>query len=219
MKNIANKVLAFGLINVLAMLSVFLSIPITTACNSTQALAEVEKFQPVVLNTLNLACVISPGAALCSTGAALIKNDYTVVVQLWGDYNTAVAAGTSTVAAWNALNAAFATFAKDSSQIFALASGLNAPEITAVVAAAQLLLGTIEAIFPNAPAGANGTKSAVFTASAMGHTSMNREQLKNWELDYNQKLDVASKAHPTAKVKHVHIHGLAERVLTAGIAK
>src|SRR5580692_8224835 len=98
--------------------AIAMSTMVTTGCSSSQALADVTKFEPVVLNVLNLACVISPGAPLCGTATALITSDYNTVIQLWTAYNANVAAGTSTVAAWNDLNAAFQTFEQDSAAVF-----------------------------------------------------------------------------------------------------
>ncbi len=89
------------------------------ACSSTTALAEVERFEPVVINALTLACAINSGLPVCGSEQSKITADYNTVIQLWTDYNKAVAAGTSTVAIWNDLNAAFTVFEEDSSLIFA----------------------------------------------------------------------------------------------------
>lgn len=198
-------------------MAVSMSTMITTACSSSQALADVQRFEPVVVNVLVLACTISPASALCGTAKATIQNDYNLVVTLWGDYNAAVAAGTATPGMWNDLNAAFATFEKDSADIFSLGLGLNAPEVTAIVAAAQVLLAAIESLFPASPTGQ--AKSAVFAAHAVGRTSYDSKWLKTWTADYNGKLEVAHKMHPSADVHKVHEHGKAMRVLTFGIEK
>jgi hypothetical protein len=204
----------------LALLSVMLSVPVMTGCSSAQALADVQKFEPVIVNALVLACTIDSGAPICGTGEAQIQSDYNLLVKVWTDYNAAVAAGTATVAAWNYLNAVFSTFEADSAAIFALASGLNAPEITAVVAAAQVLLAGIEALFPDAPAGASTAKSTLFSGyAAKRSTNYDSVWLSGWVKDYNAKLDVAKVAHPKAKLKKVHVHSLALRVASLGWEK
>jgi len=165
-------------------------------CNSATALADVQKFEPVVVNALVLACAISSGLPNCGTMQTTITADYNLVLQLWTDYNAAVKAGTATAALWNDLNAAFTTFEKDSAAIFAAASGLNAPEVTAIVAAAQVLLGAIEALFPSSPAGVAGP--SVFRASRSGNFN-----LKAWRKDYNEKLDIAQRMHPSVRLAKV----------------
>lgn len=205
-------ILAFTLCMAVAMTTM-----VTTSCSSAQALTDVERFHPVVTDVLVLACTVSPSAALCGTAKATIENDYNLVVTLWGDYNAAVANGTATPGMWNDLNAAFATFEKDSADIFALGLGLNAPEITAIVASAQVLLAAIESLFPASPTGQ--AKSAVFASHAVGRTSYDSQWLKTWSADFNGKLDVAHKIHPSAHVEKVHYHGKAMRYLTLGIEK
>lgn len=194
MKTLANKVLATGLICVM--------LAFTSACNSATALADVQRFEPVVINALNLACVISPGAGICGAMQVTVTNDYNTVVKLWADYNAAAAAGTATSALWNDLNAAFATFEEDSAQIFSLGLGLNAPELTAIIAAAQVLLATIEVLFPSAPAGALRAASKKFSKYRVAGP-YDQKWVRNWRHDYNEKLSVAQKLHPTAKLRKV----------------
>lgn len=165
-------------------------------CNSATALADVKKLEPVLTNALVLACAIQSGLPICGTMQATITNDYNLVLQLWTDYNSAVKAGTATQVLWNDLNAAFTTFEKDSASIFAAAGGLNAPEVTAIVAAAQVLLGAIEAMFPSSPSGASGP--IVFKASRSANFN-----LKAWRADYNQKLAIAQRAHPNVRLAKV----------------
>ena len=168
------------------------------ACNSTTALAEVERFEPVILNALTLACAISSGLPVCGTMQTKITTDYNTVIQLWTDYNKAVAAGTSTAAIWNDLNAAFTVFEEDSSLIFAAATGLNAPELTAIVAAAQVLLAAIEAAFPAAPAGATKAMPVKFKSARQSNFNLGA-----WTKDYNNKLDIAHKMHPGVPLKKI----------------
>jgi hypothetical protein len=189
----------------------------TIACNSTQALTEVERFEPIIINALVLACAVQSTLPVCGSGQATITGDYNLVIKLWSDWNAAVANGTSTVALWNDLNAAFATFEQDSAAIFAAASGLDAPEITAVVAAAQILLAAIEAAFPASPN--NAAKPAVFKAHAVGRTNFDAKWLANWTADYNEKLEIAHRVHPNVKLVKVHYHTTAVRAFTLGIAK
>lgn len=190
-----------------------------SACNSVTALADVEKFEPVVLNVLNLVCVISPANALCSTGLAMIQNDYNTVIKLWSDYNAAVAAGTNSSTLWNDLNAAFTVFEEDASQIFSLGLGLNAPEVSAIVASAQLLLAAIETLFPSAPKGATAARPSKFKAYAVGRSNYDVKWLEDWEKTYNGKVDVAQKAYPKAHLKKVHLHNWVLRGVTFGAAK
>src|SRR5271154_5525766 len=133
----ANKFLSLSMAVVMMTVAIPMATLSTTGCNSATALADVKKFEPIVINVLNLICTINPSEPICGTGLQTIEGDYTTVVQLWTDYNAAVAAGTSTVAAWNILNAAFTTFENDSALIFSLGLGLNSTEVTAIVVSAQ----------------------------------------------------------------------------------
>jgi hypothetical protein len=209
MVKFANKFLSTAL----AIVMIFTTIPFMTGCSSSQALADVTKFEPVVINALSLACVIVPTNPLCGTMKTKIQGDYTTVVKLWGDWNTAVANGTATSAMWNDLNAAFTVFESDSADIFSLGLSLNQPEVTAIVASAQLFLATIEALFPPSPSAS--MKSARFAAYATPglHGSA---WLSTWVKDYNQKVSVAQKLHPNAKLHQVHIHSLPVRIVTLG---
>jgi hypothetical protein len=182
-------------------------------CNSQAVLNDVEKFEPVVLNALTLACTINAGLAVCGTMQTTITNDYNLVIKLWQDWITAKSNGTATLGLWNDLNAAFSVFEQDSAAIFAAASGLNAPEVTAIVAAAQVLLAAIEALSPAAPSG-SAAPSAVFKSSRAASFD-----LQAWVTDYNERVDVARHLHPTAKLTKVHYHGKALRIATFGIAQ
>jgi hypothetical protein len=182
-------------------------------CSSATALAEVEKFEPLVTNVLNLACVVSSGLSICGTMEQTIQNDYSTVVDLWTKYNALVAAGTATSAAWNDLNAAFNLFTQNTMEIFSLATGLNVPEITAIVAAAEVLLSTIEALFPGAPAGTTMrmAKSARFSKSTPlptqidkhGRATINKDSLDNWRKEYNENVDTAHHKYPSARLQKI----------------
>ena len=180
------------------------------ACNSASVLADVEKFEPIVINALVLACAISPAAPICGTMQQTITNDYNTVVTLWTDWNKAVAAGTSTSALWNDLNAAFTVFEEDASLIFSLALGLNAPEVTAIVAAAQVLLAAIEALFPDAPKGSTAFVSKKFAKSGLSiplkgsSPKQQKDWFNAWAKDYNGKVEVAQKLHPKVKLHKVN---------------
>src|ERR1035438_4929068 len=167
-----------------------------TACNSATALADVQKLEPVVVNALVLACAVSSGLPICGAMQSTIAADYSLVVKLWTDYNAAVKAGTATQGLWNDLNAAFIVFENDSAAIFAAAGGLNVPEITAIVAAAQILIGVIETLFPASPTG---------TASPSKFKAMrvSNFNLKAWKKDYNEKLDIAQRLHPAVRLRKV----------------
>lgn len=211
MTNFSNRFLS----SALALVMIFTSVPFMAGCSSSQALADVERFEPVVVNALVLACTIS-ASPLCGTAQVTIKNDYDNVVRLWTDYNTAVA-GTASSSAWNDLNAAFTVFEQDSSTIFAFGLGLNQPEVTAIVASAQVLLAAIEALFPASPVGASSTK--MFAKYGAAHTVYNKSWLKNWMLDYNAKVDTAKKAHKSAKLHKVYLHGAFAHYATGGLVK
>ena len=181
------------------------------ACNSATALAETEKFEPIVINVINLACVISSGLPVCGTMEQTIQNDYATVIDLWTKYLAMV---TPTSTAWEGLNAAFNTFTQNTAEVFTLATGLNAPEITAIVASAEVLLSTIEALFPVAPTGASSARSARFvnrvaplpTQIVHGKQVVNASALQGWVSDYNLKLETAHKRYPQAKVTKVKFH-------------
>lgn len=214
MNKLANKVLAIGLISTLLTFSI--------GCNSAQALIEVQRFEPVLVNVLVLACTINSGLPVCGTMQATIKSDADLVIKLWSDYNAAVKAGTSTTAIWNELNAAFVVFEQDSAAIFAAGLGLNAPEVTAIIAAAQILLSTIEALFPAAPVGTTAARPERFrkyTATLGTPRSYDKRWLEAWAKDYNQKVDVAQKLHPKANLQKVYVHSVVAHVATLGIAK
>ena len=201
----------------LALTMIFASVPFMTGCSSSQALADVKRFEPVVVNALVLACTINSTAALCGTGQATIQKDYNAVVQLWTDWNTAVAAGTSTSKMWNDLNAAFTVFEQDSSAIFSLGLGLNQPEVTAIVASAQVLLAAIEALFPASPTAA--AKSAMFAKYGSPSAVYGKAWMSSWAKDYNNKVDVAKKLHKKADLKKVSTHSAFVHYASAGLLK
>lgn len=212
MTNFSNRFLS----SALALVMIFTSVPFMTGCSSSQALADVERFEPVVVNALVLACTISANP-LCGTAQVTIKNDYDNVVKLWTDWNAAVAAGTATPGLWNDLNAAFTVFEQDSSTIFAFGLGLNAPEVTAIVASAQVLLAAIEALFPASPTGVQSAK--MFAHYGAAHAVYNKAWLKTWASDYNAKVDVAKKLHKGAKLNKVYVHGKFAHYATGGLVK
>jgi len=209
MKSFADKFLA-------SMLALVFVIS-TTACNSNLALTEVERFQPIVTNVLVLACTFTSNP-LCQSAGAKINQDVASVIQLWTAYNAAVQSGTATQAIWNDLNAAFTTFEQDSAQIFALVNVVDPAhqqEIAAIVAAAQVLLASIEVAFPASPS-ASAKRASVFKTSA---PLKDKAAFEAWEKDYNNKVNILKKAHPKAGLKNVHFHGSFARVTTFGIAK
>lgn len=211
MKSFADKFLA----SMLAVVFVIAS----TACNSSLALTEVERFQPVVTNVLVLACTFTSNP-LCATAGAKINQDVTTVIQLWTAYNAAVQNGTATQAIWNDLNAAFTTFEQDSSAIFQLANVVDPAhqqEIIAVAAAAQVLLASIELAFPAAPAAAKRVQHGRIFTTASPITD--KASFEAWESNYNKQISVLKKAHPKAGLKSVHLHGAFVRAVTVGVAK
>lgn len=220
MKNFSNRFLSSSL----ALVMIVTSVSFTAGCSSSQALADVERFEPVVLNALTLTCTISSASALCTTGEAKVKADYATVIQLWTDYNAAVAAGTASSAKWNDLNAAFSVFEQDASQIFSLGLGVNQPEVTAIVESAQLLLAAIEVAFPSAPKTVSALRPNVFTqqvaakqAGKKAPQTYDKTWLKNWSKDYNSKVDAAKKKHPKAKLHKIHPHGAFAHYATGGL--
>lgn len=212
MTSFSNKFLS----STLALVMIFASVPFTTGCSSSQALTDVKRFEPVVINALVLACTITANP-LCGTGQATIQADYNTVVQLWTDWNAAVAAGTSTAKMWNDLNAAFAVFEQDSAAIFALGLGVNQPEVTAIVASAQILLAAIEALFPASPTAS--AKAAMFSKYGRTGTTYDKQWMGSWMKDYNEKVTVAQKMHKGAKLHKVYMHGAMVHYATAGLLK
>jgi hypothetical protein len=194
MKQLANKILAVGLVSVMLTLGI--------ACNSVTALSYVQRLEPVVVNVLVLSCAISSGLPICGAMQGTIKADADLVIKLWGDYNAAVAAGTGAASVWKDLDAAFIVFENDSAAIFSDGLGLNAPEVTAIVSAAQVLLAAIEALFPPPPAGvAPGPRK--FGAYRMGTGKHDKAWFNKWKHEYNEKVEVANKLHPNAKLSQV----------------
>jgi hypothetical protein len=181
-----------------------------TACNSASLLNKVEAFEPVVLDGLNLFCAIRPSESICAPAfLSKIGSDYTTVTQLWSEYLTAVTAGTATTEAYNVLNAAFQVYENDANQIFSLISQLNNPTVSAVMAAAEVLLAAIEVMFPNAPAAGNAvsmSKPALFAAHAVGRTTYDKAWLSGWIKDFNTKVDTAHAQYPNVKLSKVHLH-------------
>ena len=160
-KELANKVLAMGLVSVLLVSSI--------ACNQQNALNDVQKFAPVVTGVLTAACAFVKNP-LCLTAAGKIKADEQNVFTVWQDYINAVAAGTATSAAWNNLNAVLTTLINDSTDIFTFASSLGGSvtpqqqtEVLALVVAAQGLLAVIEALVPASPAASPSFRKATFS--------------------------------------------------------
>lgn len=212
-RSFADKFLA----SMLSLVFLVVSLPFLTGCNTALALQEVQRFEPVIVNALALACAFTSDP-LCATGQATIQTDITVVVNTWGDFNAAKAAGESTQAAWNALDAAFTTFTKDSQAIFALARIVNPAhqaDVNAAVAAAEVLLSAIEVAFPASPS-LSVTRTRAFAVSSRIH---DQQSLTAWEKDYNSRIDAIKKANPSVNLKHVHIHKVFVRAITVGIAK
>jgi hypothetical protein len=218
MKRFATMCWQHLVIALLATVAVVTPVVITTACTPAQVttvITDITKFSPVVTNVLVLACDFTPGAVLCSTGAAILNKSIADLTSALTTYEAKVTAGTATSSDWNILNAVFSTFEADSANIFDLFRISNAgSEATAnaVATGAQTLLSVIEALFPSAPvpvvvaammAEAVQPRQARYAASlpAGGAAAFN---LSAWEKDYNKRVDAAKKAHPKAKLSHVH---------------
>jgi hypothetical protein len=193
---------------------------VTGACNSAAVIADIQKFSPVVINVLNLACVFTPAAPLCATGAALLNGTISKLLSALTTYEANVKAGTATSADWNDLNAIFLTFEQQSSDIFSLlhiSNGGTQTEALAVEASAKALLAVIEALFPSAPAPvisptpasamramAVQPRASLFAAHLPAGVTFDSKWLAAWEKNYNKLVDAAKKANPTAKLSHVH---------------
>ena len=206
---------------------------IITACTPAQVttvITDITKFAPVVTNVLTLACDFTPGAALCSTGAAILNKSISDLTAAMTTYEAKVATGTATSSDWNILNAVFATFEADSANIFSLFHISNAgTEATAnaVAASAQTLLSVIEALFPSAPAPVVAVAAAMQAekaqprqarfAASLPAAGVAGFSLSAWEKDFNKKVDAAKTAHPKAKL--VHVHSKLATKLTLGLLK
>jgi hypothetical protein len=194
---------------------------VTTGCNSSQVLqvvTDITKFAPIVTNTLSLACVFTPAAVLCTTGAAIINKDITDLNVALSTYQQQIAAGTATVTAWGILDAVFTTFEKDSAAIFDLfriSGSASQTEAEAVVTSAQTLLAVIEALFPSAPAPApapvagatmrmEAPRARLFAAS-LPPQGVKFFNLSAWEKDYNKKVSAAHKKNPAARLMQVKV--------------
>ena len=188
-------------------------ITITTSCSSAQVLTvvtDITKFAPIVTNALSLACVFTPSAALCTTGAALVSKDIADLNVALNTYQQEIAAGTATASAWGILNAVFATFEKDTAAIFDLfriSGAASQAEALAVITAAQTLLSVIEALFPSAPAAMTlsmESRPHVFTAN-LPPQGVKFFNLSAWQKDYNKKVDAAQKKNPSVKLLQVKV--------------
>jgi hypothetical protein len=183
---------------------------ITTGCNSAAVVTDIQKFAPVVVNVLELACTFTPGAPLCATGAAMLNSSITAVTNAITGYQAKVKAGTATASDWNYINALFGTFEDQSASIFNLlhvSSGGTQAEALAIEASAKVLLSAIEALFPAPPAivAVASRPSARFVASMPSPAvAFDSNWFKAWEKDYNRKVDAAKKANPKASLSHVH---------------
>lgn len=206
---------------------------VSMACSLAQVITDVKKYEPIVVNVLNLACAISPAAALCSTGEALLNAAYTPLINLLTTYESDLKAGTATVSEYNALNAAFSTFESQSASVFALSHVFDPTaqkNAIAVVSAAQVLLSVIEASFPGPPPVVASSFAAMtpevakpapkqFAAFLPVGATFNKEWLSAWLKDYNAKVKAAKSETPGAKLRQVHMHSWEIWLLTAGRAK
>ena len=211
------QLLAFILSCAVAMGTMVAIAPLT-ACNSASLLAKVEDFQPVVIDALNLFCAIDRSNSVVCTAAWLSKfnSAYTLATTLWANYLTDLNNGTATVEAYNILNAAFQDYESMASQLFQLIPQLNNPTVSAVVAAAQVLLAAIEVMFPEAPAGNASARPAMFKAHAIGRTQYNKEWLSGWISNFNDQISVAHKMYPNVKLSKVHLHHFKVGTATLG---
>lgn len=212
---------------VLAILMIY-PIVILSACSFAQVITDIQKYEPIVLNVLNLACVLSPAAALCATGEAVLNASYGPLMTALEDYETALQKGTATVAAYNELNALFATFEGDSSNILALAHVFDPnsqKSALALVASCQTLMAVIEAAFPGPPPAAALSAQAMkprprmFAKYLPANATFDQKWLSAWLVSYNKQVAAARKETAGAKLKTVHVHGWEIRLITAGLAK
>jgi hypothetical protein len=210
-----------ALIAILCAAAAVTPIMVTTACNSAQVqtvVTDITKFSPVVLNVLQLACTFTPAAPECAIAGPALQKVIADLQAALTTYQQQLAAGTATVAAWNVLNALFATFESQTAAIFDLfrvSGGAAQSQALAVAAAAETLLSVIEALFPSAPPAAAGQAEASAPRMAKFANSLPPGgvaffSIAGWQGDYNKKVDAAKKANPKAKLVHVSLthHGL-----------
>lgn len=165
----------------------------TTACNSQQVLTDLEKYSPVVINLLTVACEFTANP-LCSTGSALISEAEQHVFTLWQAYLNAQQKSTATAALWNDLNSAVDTLISKSSDVFSLAhvvNGVHQQEVLAMATATEALLAVIEAQLPANPAPvkamamARAPRLATFLPKPAKSGKYDAAWFSQWRKDYN----------------------------------
>jgi hypothetical protein len=195
---------------------------VTTACTPAQVtsvVTDISKFSPVVLNVLELACTFTPAAPECAVAGPVLQKIIADLQTALNTYEQQLAAGTATVAAWNVLNALFATFENQTAAIFSLfhlSGAATQSQALSIAASGETLLSVIEALFPSAPTSkkaggfeAGNTPRQTKYISALPPGGVAFFSLSGWQRDYNTKVDAAKKANPKAKLSHVTLtHGL-----------
>lgn len=192
-------------------------------CSTAQIISDVQRYEPVIINVLNLACVFSPAVALCTTGEAIFNSTYTLLIGLLTTYEANLKAGTATVAAYNELNAALATFESNSAAILEMGHVFDPntqKEALTLVASAQTLLAVIEASFPGPPPNpAVSSMSDAVSATAAPRVRRFAAHLptvtgkfdKHWAheffADYNRQVKKAQRETPRANLKTVGASG------------
>jgi len=220
MKNIATRLWQSGLVAILCAAAAITPIAVTTSCTKAQVItviSDITKFDPVILNVLQLACAFTPSAALCATAGPALATALADLNSTLATYQAQVSAGGATVSAWNLLDAAFKVFESQTAAIFDLfrISGAAAQaEANAVALSAETLLSVIEALFPAAPAAAIAQSPAAMSEARTAHTKFRASlppsgvvffNLSAWQRDFNKKVSAAQKKNPTVKLAQVKV--------------
>jgi hypothetical protein len=188
-----------------------------TGCTAQQKLAvvqEINTFIPVVTNVGDAICDFDHTAAICIGAVNSVSASAQILVTALTNYYQAEANGTVPPGILSALSNAINQFEGDASNILGAIHVLDQAHqqlIEGLAAAASALLAVIESTFPS-------LAGAQLRFQASRPPTFN---LTGWVKDYNAKVATLEKSLPrnSKKLARVHAHGLAARLLTAGILK
>ena len=173
-------------------------------CNAQSVLNDVEKFAPVITNTLSIACEFT-SSPLCGPGTALLTTAKQHLFVVWQGYLNQEKGGNVTAAMWNDLDAALQDLITKSSDVFALAHVVNPAhqqEVLAVAQSAEALLAVIESFLPASPiktmAMARPRLASFLPPPNPKSKSYDSAWLKSWEKNYNSL--------PAVKARKMQLH-------------
>jgi hypothetical protein len=219
----SKKILAFLLSPIMVVAGLGGLVVTQTGCNSATFMADVSKLSPAITNALRIYGTAT-GNQIALSLASKIDGDEPTVQKLYADFEAAVKSGNAQqqAQAWTYLNAAFTVFEEDASQAFTLMSGLIPgpiqAEITAMVAAAQVLLAVIESLMPAPPAGVSGQKAARFASKLPASFNLG-DFVKNHNKLLSLKTGVPDVDAVKAKLPRLHVNNLFVRTVSLHFAK